>query len=171
MHSSQASVQRFQLSVLYRLVGFPPRCRKILAFGSGSPVPMGGGRGWSSAINVRHTAKGLDLLLLQDRFCAEDVEVLHSILSTQAEDGSLPQVVGGDSDLWATAYVMNLLIRVLNGSHARATTPRKKDQKQWSSELTTELSRARDRAEIRARLPIRSASHGPGVQPCSVRYN
>ena len=111
---------------------------------AGSPVPMGGGRGWSSAINVRHTAKGLDLLLLQDRLCAQDVEVLHYILSTQEENGSFPQVVGGDSDLWATAYAMNLIIRVLGDSHAKATAPRKKDQKQWSSELTTKLSRARD---------------------------
>jgi hypothetical protein len=111
---------------------------------AGSPVPMGGGRGWSSAINVRHTAKGLDLLLLQDRFYAQDAEVLHYILSTQAENGSFPQVVGGDSDLWATAYAMNLLIRALSDSHAKATAPRRKDQKQWSSELTTKLSRARD---------------------------
>jgi hypothetical protein len=39
---------------------------------------------------------------------------------------------------------MNLLIRALSDSHAKATAPRRKDQKQWSSELTTKLSRARD---------------------------
>jgi hypothetical protein len=104
---------------------------------AGSPVPMGGGRGWSSAINVRHTAKGLDLLLLQDRFCTQDAEVLHYILDNQGEDGSFPQVVGGDSDIWATAYAMNLLIRALSDSRAKATAPRRKDPQQWSSELTT----------------------------------
>jgi hypothetical protein len=111
---------------------------------AGSPVPMGGGRGWSSAINVRHTAKGLDLLLLQDRFCTEDAEVLHYILDTQGEDGSFPQVIGGDSDIWATAYAMNLLIRALCDSRAKATAPRRKDPQHWSSELTSKLSRARN---------------------------
>lgn len=111
---------------------------------AGSPVPIGGGRGWSSAINVRHTAKGLDLLLLQDRFCGQDAEVLHHILETQGEDGSFPQVVGGDSDIWATAYAMNLLIRALCDPHTRATAPRRLDPQQWSRELTTKLSRARN---------------------------
>jgi hypothetical protein len=130
---------------------------------AGSMVPIGGARGWSSTINIRHTAKCLDLLLLQERFRGSDAEVFQYVLRSQAADGSFPQVAGGHSDLWATAYVMNLLLRAQSDVAVRFTTPLREDPEHWHTELRTKLSRARDW------MCSRLGSHGlweiPGFDP------
>lgn len=80
---------------------------------SGSRVPMGTTRGWSEVPNIRHTAKGLDVLLLRNDFRPDDARVLRDVLDTQLDSGGFSQVKGGDADIWSTAYVMNLIIRCI----------------------------------------------------------
>ncbi len=109
---------------------------------SGSEIPFGRKRGWSSVINIRHTAKGLDLLLLSNEFVSDDVEVLKHILDSQHLNGAFPQLMDGPSDLWSTAYVMNLLIRLIEDNNLRLTKPRNIKIGRWKSELSNKLNKA-----------------------------
>lgn len=62
--------------------------------------------------NLRHTAKGLDYLLQTGKFIdRRDADVLRSILKKQnKKDGGFSQFSGEKSELWATAYFVNLMI-------------------------------------------------------------
>lgn len=66
--------------------------------------------------NLRHTAKGLDLLACQQRLSARDVPVLEALLDARRPDGSWPGYHHGDGEIWATAYVVNLIARLLHES-------------------------------------------------------
>lgn len=109
----------------------------------GSSVPMGASRGWSEVRNLRHTAKGLDLLLLTEQFVPEDAYVFRSILESQLTVGAYPDI-GGKPDIWATAYVMNLLLRALREANLSKTSPRGMTSTQWEAVLKGHLGRARE---------------------------
>lgn len=110
---------------------------------SGAQIPMGGVRGWSEVKNVRHTAKVLDMYLLKGCFTAGDAAVLHQLLEYQANDGAFPQHPSGASDLWSTAYAMNLLIRATNQDHLIKTVPRGRKPADWAVELRNRNDKAR----------------------------
>lgn len=109
---------------------------------SGSEVPFGSSRGWSNVINIRHTAKGLDLLLLTEEFVGEDTPILMHVLKSQKENGAFTQLIDGSVDIWSTAYAMNLLIRLLDEKYLKITKPRALSIDLWKSEISTALKRA-----------------------------
>jgi hypothetical protein len=111
---------------------------------SGSLVPMGGSaRGWSEVRNIRHTAKGLDVLLLCGEFRPDDATLFREVVGAQLNDGSYPQHPNGIPDLWSTAYVMNLMIRASKGDGIERTLPRGTSKNQWAEQLETRLEGAR----------------------------
>ncbi len=110
---------------------------------SGSSIPFGSGRGWSEVINIRHTAKALDILMLMNEFVPSDAEVFYDILKYQLDSGAFPQLVGGHGEIWSTAYVMNLIIRALHPQNISKTRPRNKKNEEWASELRNYLDKAR----------------------------
>jgi hypothetical protein len=109
----------------------------------GSRVPIGANRGWAAVKNIRHTAKGLDVLLLRNDFRADDASVLRALIESQLESGAYAHVEGGDADIWTTAYVMNLILRSRSPGRLRLSTPRGMSDDEWAIELTTRLDRAR----------------------------
>lgn len=110
---------------------------------SGAQVPMGGARGWSEVKNIRHTAKALDLFFLRGCFTSGDAPIFHELIKCQLPDGSFPQHPFGSSELWSTAYAMNLLNRAVHEYHLEKTVPRGKTGAEWSVELRTRNDRAR----------------------------
>lgn len=80
---------------------------------TGAISPRGGARP-STVHNLRHTAKGLDLLVCQGKFSAKDVPILEALLNAGDSDGSWPGYHNGDAELWSTAYVVNLIARLLH---------------------------------------------------------
>ncbi|UPU37468.1 hypothetical protein M1B72_07115 [Geomonas paludis] len=109
----------------------------------GALVPFGNKRGWSAIKNIRHTAKALDLLFLADKFTSGDAPVLQNVLEYQMGNGAFPQVPDGPSDIWSTAYVVNMIIRAKQLEHLKKSVPRGRSEDSWSSTLTTHLDRAR----------------------------
>jgi hypothetical protein len=90
------------------------------AVGSASP------RGVSSpgaVHNLRHTAKGLDVLVCQGALIARDAPIVEALLAAGKEDGSWPAYEHSESEIWATAYVLNLLARLLNAELSWLGTP------------------------------------------------
>ncbi len=110
---------------------------------SGAQIPMGGVRGWSEVKNIRHTAKVLDMYFLSGFFTSGDSAVLHQLLEYQANDGAFPQHPSGASDLWSTAYAMNLLIRAAHQDHLSKTVPRGRKPADWAVELRNRNDKAR----------------------------
>lgn len=110
---------------------------------SGAQIPLGGARGWSEVKNVRHTAKVLDMYLVRGCFTAGDASVMHRLLEYQADDGAFPQHPSGASDLWSTAYAINLLLRATHPDHITKTVPRGRKTEDWAVELRTRNDKAR----------------------------
>ena len=110
---------------------------------SGTQVPMGGSRGWSEVKNIRHTAKALDMYLLQGSFTPGDAPVLHQVLDSQSDNGAFPQHPSGASDLWSTAYALNLLVRATHENHITKTVPRGRKSTDWAVELRNRSDKAR----------------------------
>lgn len=109
---------------------------------SGKTMPFPGYAGWAKNNNLRHTAKCLDYYLLKGTFGYQDAIIFNDIIACQLDDGSFPQFKGMDSDLWSTAYFVNLLIRATMDQNLRATLPRSIDANNWKNELTNKLNRA-----------------------------
>lgn len=109
---------------------------------SGKIMPFSGFAGWASNNNLRHTAKCLDYYLLRGTFGYQDAIIFNDIITCQLDDGSFPQFKGMDSDLWSTAYFVNLLIRATMEQNLNATLPRGKKASLWKNELTNKLNRA-----------------------------
>lgn len=65
--------------------------------------------------NLRHTAKALDVLACQGALKAQDVGIVDALLAAGDDDGSWPAYEQGDPEIWATAYMLNLLARLLHG--------------------------------------------------------
>lgn len=80
---------------------------------TGATSPRGGARP-ATVHNLRHTAKGLDLLACRREFSAGDVPILQALLDAGHPDGSWPGYHNGDAEIWATAYVVNLIARLLH---------------------------------------------------------
>ena len=110
---------------------------------SGSNIPFGTARGWSEVINIRNTAKALDILMLMNEFVSSDVENFYYVINSQLDSGAFPQIVGGSGEIWSTAYVMNLIIRALQPKNILKTRPRNKRNDEWASELQNYLGKAR----------------------------
>lgn len=111
---------------------------------SGKTMPFPVSAGWARNNNLRHTAKCLDYYFLTGNFGYQDTEVFHDIITCQLDDGSFPQFRGMDSDLWSTAYFVNLLIRATMDQNLKATLPHGKSTEIWKNELTNNLHRAVD---------------------------
>lgn len=111
---------------------------------SGKTMPFSGSAGWARNNNLRHTAKCLDFYLLSGTFGYQDAIVFNDIISCQLEDGSFPQFKGMDSDLWSTAYFINLLIRATMDQNLKLTLPIGNTIINWKGKLTNILNRAID---------------------------
>lgn len=111
---------------------------------SGRIIPACSTAGWSRNNNLRHTAKCLDYYLLSGTFCYQDAIIFNDIIACQLEDGSFPQFKGMGSDLWSTAYFINLLIRAAMDLNLRATLPRGSKASSWKNLLANKLNRAVD---------------------------
>lgn len=109
---------------------------------SGKTIPFPATAGWSRNNNLRHTAKCLDFYLLRGDFGYQDAIVFNDIIACQSDDGSFPQFKGMDSDLWSTAYFVNLLIRASMNQNLRITLPHGKSLDCWKNELINKLHRA-----------------------------
>jgi hypothetical protein len=109
----------------------------------GSRIPSGKNRGWSEVKNIRHTAKALDLLMLRGEFVPADAAIVHEILGSQCENGAFPQHPGSASDMWSTAYVINMIIRCLYSDNLHKSLPRKTKTEDWAVTLRSHLDRAR----------------------------
>jgi hypothetical protein len=64
--------------------------------------------------NLRHTAKGLDVPVCQGALTARDVRIVEALLAAGDDDGSWPAYEHSEPEIWATAYVLNLLARLLH---------------------------------------------------------
>lgn len=111
---------------------------------SGKMTPFPAFAGWAKNNNLRHTAKCLDYYLLSKSFNYQDAIIFNDIITCQLNDGSFPQFKGMDSDLWSTAYFINLLIRATMDQNLKATLPRGTDIRIWKNQLTNILNRAVD---------------------------
>lgn len=111
---------------------------------SGRAIPISGTAGWSRNNNLRHTAKCLDYYLLSKTFYYQDAIIFNDIITCQLEDGSFPQFKDMDSDLWSTAYFINLLIRATMDQNLSKTLPRGSKVNSWKNILTNKLNRAVD---------------------------
>lgn len=111
---------------------------------SGRPMPLAGSAGWARINNLRHTAKCLDYYLLRGIFSYQDAIIFNDIIECQLDDGSFPQFKGMGSDLWSTAYFINLLIRAAMDPNLRLTLPRDSSVNSWKNKLVNKLSRAVD---------------------------
>lgn len=109
---------------------------------SGKTMPFSSFTGWSRNNNLRHTAKCLDYYFLREIFGYQDAIIFNDIIACQLDDGSFPQFKGMDSDLWSTAYFVNLLIRATMEKNLRFTLPHNKNINNWKIELTNKLNRA-----------------------------
>lgn len=111
---------------------------------SGRTMPIAGSAGWARNNNLRHTAKCLDYYLLSGIFSYQDAVLFDDIIACQLDDGSFPQFKGMGSDLWSTAYFINLLIRAAMDQNLRLTLPRDSNVNSWKNKLVNKLSRAVD---------------------------
>lgn len=105
-------------------------------------TPYGHRYSYDSFINLRHTMKGLDYLLHEKLYSFEDIEIFHELLTYQNKDGSFPQIIKGNPDIWATAYFVNLMNTVLSKECLKQFVPRNKTL----DSIQTEFMRRRDRA-------------------------
>lgn len=105
-------------------------------------APYGHRYSYDTFINLRHTMKGLDYLLHEKLYSFEDIETFHELLEYQNEDGSFPQIIKGNSDIWATSYFVNLMNTVLSKECLKQFIPRNKTLES----IQTEFMRRRDRA-------------------------
>ncbi len=78
---------------------------------TGATSPRGGTRP-AKVHNLRHTAKGLDLLACRRELTAGDVPIVQGLLDAGRSDGSWPSYHNGAPEIWATAYVVNLIARL-----------------------------------------------------------
>jgi len=92
--------------------------------------------------NIRHCAKGLDILLFIGKAYAEDSDVFDFILNSQNDDGSFPQFKDGRADIWTTAYVINLFLRLLLNNNYKKYTKRNVDEEKWKTQIITKLDKA-----------------------------
>ncbi len=111
---------------------------------SGSITPFASSAGWARNNNLRHTAKCLDYYLLHGKFNYQDAAVFNEIIACQLEDGSFPQFKDMNSDLWSTAYFVNLLIRAALPQNLKSTLPREENVNTWKIRLDNRLNRAID---------------------------
>lgn len=111
---------------------------------SGKTTPFPHSAAWARNKNLRHTAKCLDYYLLSGKFGYQDAFIFEDIIAWQLDNGSFPQFKGMNSDLWSTAYFVNLLIRATMDHNLKATLPRGKETRNWKNELTNNLNRAID---------------------------
>ncbi|MEM1369482.1 MAG: hypothetical protein AAGG02_16035 [Cyanobacteria bacterium P01_H01_bin.15] len=109
---------------------------------SGAEVPFGKNRGWTKVVNIRHTAKGLDILMLLGQFVSADAQIFNHVIQSQFENGAFPQLTDGSEDLWSTSYVMNLLIRAMSPDNLKLTLPRGITIDSWKTTLSNKLERA-----------------------------
>ena len=105
-------------------------------------APYGHQNTYDIFINLRHTMKGLDYLLHEKLYSFEDIKTFYELLEYQREDGSFPQIIGGVSDIWATAYFVNLMNTVLS----RECLKQFKTRNKTLESIQTEFMRRRDRA-------------------------
>ena len=133
---------------------------------SGRTMPISGSTGWSRNNNLRHTAKCLDYYLLSRTFGYQDAIIFNDIIACQLDDGSFPQFKGMDSDLWSTAYFVNLLIRATMDQNLRSTLPRGSNVSSWKNKLANKLSRAVD--WLLHRLESDSMWHISGADSVSI---
>lgn len=111
---------------------------------SGSMVPFSSSAGWARSNNLRHTAKCLDYYILHGIFNYQDASIFNEIITCQLENGSFPQFKGMNSDLWSTAYFVNLLIRATLPQNLKMTLPRGENQDTWKIKLDNKLNCAID---------------------------
>lgn len=133
---------------------------------SGRTIPISSSAGWSRNNNLRHTAKCLDYYLLNKTFGYQDAIIFNDIIACQLDDGSFPQFKGMDSDLWSTAYFINLLIRATMDQNLKATLPRGDTVSSWKISLSNKLSRAVD--WLLHELESDSMWHISGVDSVSI---
>ena len=133
---------------------------------SGRTIPISGSAGWSRNNNLRHTAKCLDYYLLSGTFGYQDAIIFNDIIACQLDDGSFPQFKGMDSDLWSTAYFINLLIRATMDQNLRATLPRGSTVSGWKNNLSNKLSRAVN--WLLHKLKSDSMWHIPGADSVAI---
>ena len=111
---------------------------------SGSIMPFSKSAGWARSNNLRHTAKCLDYYILHGSFTYQDAVIFNETIACQLENGSFPQFKGMDSDLWSTAYFVNLLIRATLPQNLKMTLPRGESENTWKVKLDNKLNRAVD---------------------------
>jgi len=114
------------------------------ASASGSITPFASSAGWARSNNLRHTAKCLDYYILHGKFSYQDAAIFNDIVACQLEDGSFPQFKDMNSDLWSTAYFVNLIIRATMPQNLKMTLPRGKEENAWKTQLDNRLNRAVD---------------------------
>ena len=111
---------------------------------SGSMIPFSSSARWAKSNNLRHTAKCLDYYMLHGIFNYQDASIFNEIITCQLESGSFPQFKGMDSDLWSTAYFVNLLIRATFPQNLEMTLPRGETRETWKNKLGNKLNCAVD---------------------------
>lgn len=132
----------------------------------GSIIPFNNSSGWARINNLRHTAKGLDYYLLHNKFRYQDAIIFNEVLACQLDDGSFPQFKGMNSDLWSTAYFVNLLIRATLEKNLLKTLPLKENENNWKVRLDNSLNRAID--WILSKLDVDSMWHIHEANPVTV---
>ena len=105
-------------------------------------APYGQRYSYDTFINLRHTMKGLDYLFHENLYSFEDITTFYELLTYQNKDGSFPQIIKGHSDIWATAYFVNLMNTVLSKECLKQFKTRDKTLKR----IQTEFLRCRDKA-------------------------
>lgn len=89
-----------------------------------------GRKKFSGLRNIRHTAKGLDYFLQTNRFSiADDNPIILKLLETQNKDGGFAQFQGRESEIWTTAYLINLMIMLQAPEHISHLKKRGEDEK------------------------------------------
>ena len=106
--------------------------------------PFGDKSSWDTFINLRHTMKGLDYLFREKLDSFEDVQLFHELLKFQKSDGSFSQSINGNSDVWSTAYFINLMITVLEPD----CLPRFKTRERSEEQIRSEFNQKKDKAII-----------------------
>ena len=88
--------------------------------------------------NIRHTAKGLDLMALRGELVATDAAIVRDVLATQTA-GGWPALPGGTPEVWGTAYVLNLIAQLLRGRFAWLS-PTAEGVERWNAQLRNQLA-------------------------------
>lgn len=86
----------------------------------------------------------LGLLSFEKKFGYQDAIIFNNIIACQLDNGSFPQFKDMDSDLWSTAYFINLLIRATMDQNLSTTLPHGSTINSWKNQLANKLSRAVD---------------------------